>query len=246
MNCILVGYGEIGKAVNEVYGKAHKIDVIDKRLQRDRYSSKYDLMLVAIPYSDDFVDIVLRYKKRFKPEGTIIFSTVQIGTTAQIHNAVHSPVEGKHPELAQSIRTMTRWVGGADEVDEHIAPLILDFLAVPIKGRKLNLEVVSSSSFTEFLKMASTSLYGVNIEFARYRNSVAKELGMDYELVKKFDLDYNKLYKGLGMTQFQRYILDPPKGDLGGHCVTPNSVLLDKQFPSLFLKEIYRKKGEDE
>ena len=232
---ILVGYGEIGKAVKEVFKSTIDIHVYDYPIyEQVEYLDSYDLMFVAFPYDDDFIDQVKGYQERFNPKGTIIFSTVQIGTTDQIEHAVHSPIEGKHPNLAESIRLAPRWVGGESG---HWNAFIADFFI----NCGLDVHFVLNAKTTEFLKLSSTSLYGVNIEFARYRKVVCDELGIDYRLVKEFDQDYNELYKMLGLEQYQRYILDPPEGPIGGHCVTENSVILNKFFPSKMLRMIFNK-----
>lgn len=230
MKKIIIGYGEIGKALSDVF---HIKDIHD--LDKGKIcGGQFDLMLVAIPYSDNFIEIVNSYIEKFKIKETIIFSTVAIGTTRKIPNAVHSPVEGKHPELAYSIRKAKRWVGGYSKlVDEFF------------KEHDFNPVYVTPET-TEFLKLRSTSLYGLNIEFARYSKEVCDKLEINYHHVKQFDLDYNILYKHLGMPQYQRYILYPPKGNEKGHCITPNAKILNEQFPSIFLEEIIRDKEAKE
>ena len=223
MQAILVGFGEIGRGIAEAYSDKY-IEIYDPMSAPVKPSGKFDLLLVAIPYSDDFVKIVSNYQKEFGVKATVIFSTVPIGTTQKL-NAVHSPVEGRHPHLAESIRYMPRWIGGENEI---VNEFFSDIKTV----------VVDSPEYTEFLKLQSTTKYGVNIEFARYAKGVSDALGMDFELVKSFDQDYNDLYKHLGLPQFQRYILDPPEGKIGGHCVGPNSIILDKQYPNNLVKEV--------
>jgi hypothetical protein len=190
-------------------------------------SGKFDMMFVAIPYTDKFVDIVADYQKKYEPKNIIIFSTVAIGTCDKL-GAVHSPVEGMHPNLANSIKTATRWLGG--ECKEF-----LDLLSMA----KIKYKQVAEPKYTEFLKLRSTSLYGLNIEFARYGKKVADEIGMEFEFIKDFDRDYNRLYQNLGKTEYHRYILNPPTGKIGGHCVVPNAKILDEQYPDEFLKRIY-------
>jgi hypothetical protein len=230
VRCILVGYGQIGRAVTQVFSGFHDIDTYDIT---DEIKPKgiYDLLLVCIPYSKDFVKAVNAYRKEYEVQGTIIFSTVPIGTTRKIPGAVHSPVEGKHPDLAESILLMPRWIGG----QSYLATQFFE-------KTKMEVRHADKPEFTEFLKLQSTSNYGINIEWARYCKWVSDRLGMDYDLVKRFNRDYNELYLDLNLDQFQRYILDPPKGNIGGHCVVPNARMLDAQYPNLFLKEIYRDK----
>jgi hypothetical protein len=233
MKTILAGYGEVGRAVCEVFGDIHDIAVHDPAYGLEIRRGKYDILLVAIPYNSNFVDVVTEYTERYQVEATIIFSTVAIGTTRRIPNAVHSPVEGKHPRLAESIRLMPRWVGGYHEVTAQFfreAGFVPRYCAEP--------------EFTEFLKLRSTSKYGVNIEWTRYEKSVCDNLGMEFDLVREFDRDYNALYLALGYPEYQRYILYPPEGPINGHCIRPNAEILDAQYPSVFLKEIYAKWGD--
>lgn len=225
MKIVLVGYGEIGSSLYEVFSKYAQIEICD--INRE-VEGEFDMMFVAIPYTENFVDIVKNYQQKHKPKSTIIFSTVAIGTSSKL-GAVHSPVEGMHPTLADSIRRAIRWVGGEST----------DFINL-LKEVRINFKQVEKPEHTEFLKLRSTSLYGVNIEYARYCKKVADELEMDFQYVKDFDLDYNKLYKDLGRENYQRYILTPPEGKIGGHCVVPNAKLLDEQFPDDFLKRIYK------
>ena len=228
MNVTIIGRGQIGKAFSEVLRSIVPVEVYD-RVSSEQCVEKTDILIIAFPYyGDSFCSEVKRYQGMFNPDDTVVVSTVPVGTCRRV-GAVHSPVEGKHPHLANSIRKGVRWVGG------------INAFKVTQLFQEANLEVrqVERPEHTEFLKLRSTSLYGVNIEFARYSKDVADKVGMDFELVKDFDRDYNNLYVELGLYQFQRYILDPPEGKIGGHCVVPNAEILDKQYPHNYLKNIY-------
>lgn len=228
MNALLVGYGEVGRGVYECLSRFHDISIHDKDKGKVIDSGNFDVLLVAIPYSEDFVDIVKEYTDKFNIFDVIVFSTVKIGTCSRINRCVHSPVEGRHPDIGKSISKMKRFVGG-------ISDTVVAFFALT----GLDVVYLDKPEYTEFLKLRSTTLYGVNIEFARYSKEVADDIGMDFEYIKEFDLEYNKLYKGLGLDNFSRYILDAPKGKIGGHCVVPNAKLLDEQYPNLIVKRVY-------
>jgi hypothetical protein len=58
---------------------------------------------------------------------------------------------------------------------------------------------------------------------------------MPLKYLKEWNQDYNDLYRELDMPQYQKFILDPPKGQIGGHCIIPNVKLLDKQYPDELL-----------
>ena len=230
MNAVLVGYGEIGRAVAEAFGTAHRITPHDPGSGVHADDAHYDILLVAFGYSDSFVEDVLAYQERFGPSHTLVFSTVPIGTCRKL-DAVHCPVEGKHPDLAQSLRMTDKWMGGHDAVCEQFltdAGFIVRLLALP--------------EYTEWLKLRSTTLYGVNIEFARYSKWVCDDLGLDYSAVKEWDAWVNGLYAGLGMPQFTRYLLDPPEGSKGGHCVTPNARILAQQYPDPLIDVVGEKR----
>lgn len=234
MKALLVGYGEIGQAVREVFRPAaEQIAACDPARGYPEPDAPFDLLLVAIPYSESFVATVNGYRERHGCRATIIFSTVAIGTTRQIPGAVHSPIEGRHPHLAHSIRVMPRWVGGRSDLAE-------EFMARALGERRIYR--TREPEWTEFLKLRSTSRYGAAVEFVRYEAAVAAAIGMDYRLVQDFDRDYNALYRSLGLDNLQRYILTPPEGNTGGHCIVPNARILDAQFPHPFLAEIIRDK----
>jgi len=218
MKSLIIGYGEIGKALHKIVGG----DWCDKESRVQ--DKEYDILLVCIPYTGDFIDIIRAYQEEFQPKATIIFSTVPIGTCHQL-DAVHSPVEGKHPELEKSMRIMKRYIGGLnDTATEFLSKYFKEIIYLP------------KPEYTEFLKLRSTSKYRVNIEWTRYEKGVCDDLDMDFDYIKDFDREYNRLYKELGMPEYQRYILDPPEGEIGGHCLEPNAKILNEQYPSEFLK----------
>jgi hypothetical protein len=231
MNCILCGHGEIGKAIESYYGQYHRIDVYDIKEVFDpvRFLGKYDILLVTIPYSEHFTETVKEFQTKFNVKDTVIFSTVAIGTTSQIPNAVHSPIEGKHPLLSSSIRLWQVFIGGHNIKAE-------DFFNQAYK----QYFVLNKPEQTEFLKLQSTTNYGLMLEYARYCKSVCDKIGMSYEYVKKFNQCYNDLYVNLFMPEYQRYILNAPDGILGGHCVLPNAKILNGQFENLLVSQIIK------
>lgn len=224
MNALLIGYGEIGKGIYEVYSQFHQIDIIDPAYETERVLDTYDVMLVTIPYSDKFVEIVNDYQKEFNPRAKIIFSTLPVGTTAKFKYTVHVPIEGKHPALMESIDKWQIFMGGFNKtaykffVQSGKMPYILD-----------------KPEHTEFLKLQSTTNYGLMIEFARYCNEICKSINMDYSEINQYNACYNALYEQMNMPQFSRYILTPPEGSKGGHCVTNNAKILREQFPNVLI-----------
>ena len=222
---LIVGMGEIGKAIKTIFTDAQTSDLQSKAIE-----PPIDVLHICFPYTPDFVKFVKNYQHIFKSTHTIIYSTLPIGTTKQIPGAVHSPIEGRHPDLELSIRTATRWLGGSEKETRFFAGV---FAYKFIKTRR-----VKNSDFTEFLKIRSTAKYGINLIWTDYEKSVADSINMDFELLKDFDRDYNQLYHELGENWAQRYILDPPEGKVGGHCILSNAKLLNEQYPNEWLEKL--------
>ena len=145
MNHLIVGYGEIGKAVHDIIDE-QSIDIIDEGYTTPGKNRVIDIMHICFPYDNKFIDEVNRYMSLYEPAHTIIYSTVAIGTTLKLPNAVHSPVEGKHPNLASSMRIMPRWIG-ADDKEERA------FFEGYFAGKGIQVRAVNSTLFTEFLKL---------------------------------------------------------------------------------------------
>lgn len=230
---LVIGMGEVGNGLFDVLIGRHHVMARDK--DPILITDPIYALHISIPWSDKFEEEVKKYIAAYKPMVTIVYSTVPIGTCERL-GAVHSPVEGKHPAIGLSIRNSARWIGSSDENQLNKAEDIWKDI-VPVRK-------MPKADFTEWLKLRSTSKYGVNIAWADYEAKVSKELGLDFVAVKQFDLDYNNMYQRLGMLQFQRYVLDPPEGKIGGHCVVPNAELLKEQFPSEMLDLIIAMKEE--
>ena len=229
MKHLVIGIGEVGGAVmTNLMALKHNVTTLD--IKDEGVKGKFDVLHICFPYSDNFVDAVKKYKRKFVPDCIIIYSTVPIGTTKKIKGAVHSPVEGKHPRLDFGVKTFKRYIGYNDFVVGKMAAEVWEELD--------NYELFNNSDYTEFLKLASTSKYGINLVWAQYMADTAEKLGMDYALVKDWDRAYNTLYGRMGMGWAKKYVLDAPNGPIGGHCVTPNAELLDEQFPHEMLKMI--------
>lgn len=232
MNHLVIGRGEVGSSVAQALRKYYSI-VYDRDIEAIDVPEPINILHIAIPYNDRFKLSVNEYRDLYQPDLIIVYSTVPIGTCEELE-AVHSPVEGRHPNIAHSILTSRRWIGTSN--------FILADLAASVWEPLCNIKHMDSANFTEWLKLRSTSKYGVNLVWADYEAKVSRKLGMDFADLKKFDEDYNALYLELGLPQFQRYILDDPQGHIGGHCVVPNAELLDNQYPNDMLKAIQKMK----
>jgi len=225
---LVIGLGEVGTALHSVLGG--KYPVFTKDLGGESDISSAQILHIAFPYDRNFTYEVKRYIGKYAPGLVIVYSTVPIGTCNKIgEKIVHSPVEGRHPNLADSLLKFPRWLGCSDLESLEIARGVWEPLNPKIR-------TLGASEHSEWLKLRSTAKYGVNIAWTDYEARISEKLGMDFEELQLFDTDYNEFYKD--DPAIQRYILDPPNGEIGGHCIRENSILLDRQHPHPMLKEI--------
>lgn len=230
MNQLIVGFGEIGRAVKEaICPDAETYDASDEPFDHLKFSD-VDVLHICFPYDDSFKQQVADYITAIKPKHIIVYSTVPIGTCRSIsEKIVHSPVEGRHSGLADSIKNSYRWVGFNDGNEGR-------FFVDYFEDRKLKVWFVASTETTELAKIRSTAKYGINLVWAQYETELCEKFGVAYDQVMAFDQHYNETYRS--DPNINRYILYPPNGVVGGHCVTQNAKLLNEQFPSELLQRI--------
>lgn len=233
-NEVIVGYGEIGSSLMRVIGDCM---VQDLGLGLSvTTSGSVNVLHICIPYTNKFISQVKEYQQDYRPELTIIYSTVPIGTTKEIGgNTVHSPIEGKHPNLHHGIE-MVRFIG-ADNIKAGQEALKY------WERYSSYVRVLESSTYTEAIKLLSTATYGINIVWADYMQRVAEAIDMPYKYIKDFNVSYNDIYAN--DRNINRYILDPPEGYIGGHCVVPNAKLLEDQYPNDWLQAIIHMGGDN-
>ncbi|MDD5053448.1 MAG: hypothetical protein PHO27_12005 [Sulfuricurvum sp.] len=235
MKALLIGYGEVGKGIHEAWGKYHDIKVYDPGKAFNRFERDVDICLIAIPYNDKFVSEIQKYKKWINIVPLVIFSSVPVGTSRKL-DAIHSPIEGDHCTMGESISKHYRYVGGYAVANGWTkdTEIVCDFF----KEAKCDVVLLPCPEHTEFLKLRSTLVYGINIELARYSNEVAMAIGLNYAMVKEYDWFYNQLVKATGRPGKQRYVLDAPYGRIGGHCILPNAEILNGQYPHPFIQTL--------
>lgn len=225
---LVVGLGEVGSAVKEVFN-ADGYDR-DKRIY-DYQLKQYDFFHVCVPYKD-FKQFSWAIESMHMDHGKhdtiiIIHSTVPIGTTEKIQNAVHSPVRGVHPDLAPSIRTFVKFIGGerAEEVKEEFEKFGLRCITTP------------NARNTEAMKLWSTTQHGLAILLEKFIHAFCKRLGLDFYIVyTQANKTYNEGYAKMGKPQFCRPVLEQVDGKIGGHCIVPNAKLLNNPLAKWLIK----------
>jgi len=224
MKDVIIGMGEIGKAIRDCYSPgAFNLVTIDKKPIK---LANVDVMHICFPYSDEFEGEVLRYNKLYEPKIIIIHSTVPVGTTRkifetllQVKTVAHSPCVGKHPNLRESIQNQFIKMFSALPDGRAVASVLKHKLHIK------EIKEFRKPEATELAKLLSTTEYAWHIMIATEVNRLCEKNNVSFDEVYSFwRSSYNRGYE----RKYSRPILEPCSGIIGGHCILPNLDLLKK------------------
>lgn len=224
-NVVVVGLGEVGKPLLEIISARYLTLGVDIAAPKE-IPECVDVMHICYPFQiADFSRVTARYIDMFKPNVTVINSTVGVGTTRQIGEmtgaaVANSPVRGKHVRMQKEICTYKKFVGAAD-------PQIARQVADHFGSVGLQTKILSSPEATELAKLTETTYFGLMIAWAQQVERYCDATGTDYSEVSSF-------YEEIQFFPPVRYF----PGVIGGHCVMPNIEILEGFFPSALLKAI--------
>tara|TARA_A100000171_G_scaffold34350_1_gene32796 strand:- start:1883 stop:2620 length:738 start_codon:yes stop_codon:yes gene_type:complete len=237
-NILIIGYGQIGKAIFKLYNPK-KYNVYIKDIKTDNLLiNNIHIMDICIPYSNDFVDIVKNYIDYYKPKLTIIHSTVLPGTTKKIKrfDISYSPVIGTHPDLFNSIKTFTKFIGANDKSS-------LKFTKKHFKDLKIKFKVLKNSKTVETAKILSTLYYGMCISFHNDVDLLCSKNNLSFEQVMtEWNKEYNRGYNLMNKSNVIRPVLKSPKGKIGGHCIIKNAEIIKDYFDSKIVDYVLKLK----
>jgi UDP-N-acetyl-D-mannosaminuronate dehydrogenase len=221
---VVVGLGEVGKPLFELASEHH--DVVGVDLAPVGPVEHAGVMHVCYPFQiPDFIGETARYIDLFKPEVTIINSTVGVGTTRAVAErtgtaVVNSPVRGKHARMLAELRMYAKFVGA---MDPHAAALA----AGHFESMGLKTKILSSPEATELAKLTETTYFGVMIAWAQEVERYCDKFGVNYDEVVS-------IYDEIKFFPPVKYF----PGMIGGHCVMPNIAILSSYEKSLLLDAI--------
>ncbi len=222
MKHVVIGLGQVGRALQEVLNCEGHDPEMGKNAQ-----GHFDYMHICFPYGMRFAEDVHAYQAQFKPIHTIIHSTVPIGTSLLL-GAAHSPVRGKHPDLALSLKTFTKYVGGWESKT----------IAKELQLYDINTVSVEHSDDTEAGKLFDLMQYGISILLNKEIHKFCEEHGLDFDLAyREFNTTYNDGYSAMSMPQVRRPVLEYTEGKIGGHCVVPMMELLPMESAKKIIRD---------
>jgi len=221
---VVVGLGEIGKPLFQLLSTKYEVVGVD--IAPVGPVDNVDVLHICIPFQvKDFIGETIRYMELYKPELTVINSTVSVGTTRAIAErtgkaVVNSPIRGKHIRMLQEIQFYTKFVGASDpKAGEKAAQ---HFSAVGMKTK-----VLTTPEATELAKLTETTYFGLMIAWAQELERYCDQSGANYEEIISF-YDEIKFFPPV------KYF----PGVIGGHCVMPNIAILKTFTDSMFLDAI--------
>lgn len=231
MRHLVVGNGEVGSSLARVL-KCPTVDI------GEQIDDKVKFLHICFRYGKNFEKYVKEYQDKYRPEVTVIHSTVPIGTSKKL-GAWHSPIRGVHPNLEQGIKTFYKFVSRDNHLDRINLFIELD---TDFETSGITLAPVTGTENTEAGKLLSTTYYAWNIVFEKWVHEYCEKHNLDFNVVYTiFNKTYNEGYKELGMEHVVRPVLKHVDGPIGGHCQIPNAELLKDFEPA---KIIVKKNDE--
>lgn len=223
--CLVVGLGEVGGALAEVLDRTGP--VLRHDIERREFDMPIGVMHLCFPFTskEQFESIALSYLERFRPELTIVNSTVLPGTTRSIERrsglpVAYSPVRGKHVRMVDDLGRYKKFVAASKAVTARLAE-------EHFRQAGIQTQILATPETLELAKLAETTYFGVIIAFAQELNRYAVTVGADYEEAATFFDEVEFLPR-------VRYF----PGFIGGHCVIPNIHLLQRVAPSPLLEAV--------
>ena len=223
---LVVGLGEVGRPLMEVIGE--HINVVGIDIEPVEFHGSCDILHLCFPFQiPDFVGECAGYIEKYKPQLTIINSTVAPGTTRAVYAKVgkpiaYSPVRGKHIRMKQELLHYDKFVGGIDEASSLKA-------AKHFQSVGMNARILSSPEAVELAKLTETTYFGVLIAWAQEVERYCDQLSLNYDEI----VSYYEEIKYLPPVKFF-------PGVIGGHCVMPNIAILRTIFESDLLNAVQK------
>lgn len=213
MKTLIVGCGEIGKALHSVLNEVYEVDCVD--INTIPCEGSHDIMHICFPFSETFVREVKKYQALYAPRYTVIHATVPPGTSREC-GALSSPTIGLHPFLAKSLTTFTKFIGGenASEVADYF------------RRAGMKVYLVKKQETLELMKILDTNFYKKCIEYTQEVYRYCDKYHVPFEAWTLWTNNYNQGYQSLGFPEYTRPNLVPIMKEIGGHCLVPNSTLL--------------------
>lgn len=228
---IVVGQGEIGKPLQKILSRTYQCVGVD--IEPVEVARPCSTMHICYPYQiPHFVGTTVAYIDKYKPELTIIHSTVVPGTTRRVYEEsgaeiAYSPARGKHVRMEEDLLRYKKFVAGVDNIATTLA---LEHLAAAGFGT----DIFRTPEIGELAKLIETTWLGILIGWAQEVERFAESYDASFEEMNAFIQEIDFLPSHIF------------PGWIGGHCVMPNIELLQERIQSQFLDAIVASNAKKE
>ncbi len=223
---LVIGLGEIGRPLLEIIEESYV--TCGRDINYIELQGQVRILHVCYPYEiGDFIDTTVQYLEEYNPELVLIHSTIVPGTARKIFERTgipmaYSPVRGKHTRMRQDLLKYTKFVAGTTQ---KVTERAVDYL----KDAGFKVRSVSSCETLELAKLMETTYFGLLIAWSQEVERFCDVLEVDYDEVMEFTKEVSYL---------PPVIFRP--GYIGGHCVIPNSYLIEHVRTSPFIDAIQK------
>jgi UDP-N-acetyl-D-mannosaminuronate dehydrogenase len=228
---LVVGLGQVGEALFEavrgVYPDAERLD-----LEPVEVKGPVNVLHLCFPDSDDYVLKAVEYITRFKPQLTLVESTVRPNTISRIYEQTQAPI--CHSPHRGNIKDGMKW--GLFTYTKYVGPAKPDYAKAAVEyyaSLGLKVKVFKSSLETELAKLLETTYYGVLIAWFQDVHRICEWLGAEEKEV--VDLLGAPTLESGGL--HLRPIFYP--SFIGGHCVIPNAQIIRTTLQSLGKESLF-------
>lgn len=220
---IVAGMGEVGRPLFHILSRAHSCIAVD--IDPVEVNGPCSVLHICYPFQiPGFLEVTKRYVEKYRPEITIVNSTVAPGTTRKLYNLVQrpvvfSPVRGKHAKMESDMLGYRKFVGG---VTAESTKKAADHFA----QAGFQTDSFRTPEIAELSKLVETTWLGVLVGWAQEVERMAAQQGATYEEINAFIQEIDFLPSHVF------------PGQIGGHCVLPNIEILQSQYRSELLEAV--------
>ncbi|RLG88270.1 MAG: GDP-mannose dehydrogenase [Thermoprotei archaeon] len=225
---LVLGLGEVGKPIYELMLESGMYEVYGYDVNPLKTIHKFeeipvniDFMHICYPYADDFNRVTLYYIDRFKPKYVIIHSTVAPGTTRVLYDVTKipiafSPVRGKHPKIKEHLKFWSKWVAALPKESIGVFKEHLESMGLKVR-------IADRPETLEIAKLWETVYRALMIAGWQEIHRVARKFNANIVEIAEFIAEVHEVLR-------DRPIYYPDY--IGGHCLIPNTKILNKAYPS--------------
>lgn len=221
MKSLVIGAGQVGSALKDVLSTHYEVLIKDVE---DLDVQDVKVLHICYPDHEGFDQTTRDYVEKYKPNLTIIHSSVPLGTTSKCgEDFVYSPVRGRHPHLASEMKKFTKFVASKNSLKAQQALIYFESIGWPTR-------LADSPEALEMFKVLSNVHMGLEIAWRQEVERLLKAFNLNPADYEQWERTYRHGLLNLNDYNLIRSVMKPDP--IGGHCILPCTEILKSQFES--------------